>query len=623
MICFVCFGLFLPLAGFLILLFSSDYIGRCLAGIVGCASIFFAFLFFSTYLVFYTNTAMDPEVVTFYRWIPIDGINADFSLKLDHLTLLMTLIITGIGFLIHFYSIGYMEHEEDYARYFACMNLFVFAMLLLVLAGNLVLLFVGWEGVGLVSYLLIGYFYHRPAAAAAATKAFVVNRVGDVGLLLGLLLTFQTFGTADITEINLKATQMFAVGAPILTILTLLYFFGATGKSAQIPLQTWLADAMEGPTPVSALIHAATMVTAGVYLVVRLHPIFMQAPITLQIVGVIGAVTSLYAALSACGQLDLKRVLAYSTVSQLGLMFLACGAGAFYSAMFHITTHAFVKATLFLSAGNVLHMMNGTTNMEKMGGLGKKMPVTRALFLIGVLALSGIPPLATYFSKDLILEQEYLHGFDTLFYLGLAASILTGFYMTRAYCLTFTGAPRIDEKILKVVKEAPKMMLFPVLILGFLSIVGGFLGFAFGKTPLLEGFLAEVGITMEEKELSSGIILSPEMFMAVGGAFLGVGSAFLVYLRYANQLGPAWSVLRSAFYFDYIYHWIFVVPLEGFARFIARFLEPKLFDGMISETALTVQQLARGLQKFQSGEIRSYAAWMVLGTVLLLAYFVF
>lgn len=619
-LCIVCFGLFLPLAGFLILMLSSDYISRFWTGLVGCATILASFCLFAYFFLFFTDTSLDPELINLFTWIPIEGINANFELRLDHLSLLMTLIITGVGFLIHAYSIGYMHHEEDYARFFACMNLFVFAMLLLVLAEHLLLLFVGWEGVGLASYLLIGYYYHRPSAAAAATKAFVVNRIGDAALLIGLLLTFYLFGTSDITNVTAKAIAGFAIGAPVITILTMLYFFGASGKSAQIPLQTWLADAMEGPTPVSALIHAATMVTAGVYLVVRMHHVFLLAPTTLQWVGIIGAVTSLFAALCATAQTDIKRVLANSTMSQLGLMFLACGAGAFYSAMFHLTTHAFVKATLFLSVGNILHMMNGTTNMEKMGGLGKRMPITRWFYLIGVLALSGIPPLATYFSKDLILEQEYMHGYETLFYIGLAASVLTGFYMMRSFVLTFMGKPRLEEKILKVVKEAPKIMLIPISVLAFFSIFGGFIGFSLTKTPFLERFLAEVGVTKEEAHLSTGIELSPEMIMAISGAFIGVGSALLLYLKFYDKLGPTLLFLKKSFYFDEFYHRVFVVPLKALSRFISRVLEPDFFEGSLNWLSHLTNQMSRGLQTMQSGEIRSYVAWMVAGAVLLLAY---
>lgn len=615
MFCTVCLGLFLPLLGFLILTVLSESISRRWAGLIGCGSVLLAFCSFASY--FFQDLNAHPVNVTLFHWIPVEGIQADFKLHLDHLSLLMTYIITGVGFLILVYSNGYMEHEEDFARYFAFMNFFVFCMLLLVLAGNLLLLFVGWEGVGLASYLLIGYYYTRPSAAQAATKAFVVNRVGDAGFLLGLLLTFYLFGTSDIETISSRAA-----GGTMLTILTMLLFFGATGKSAQIPLHTWLADAMEGPTPVSALIHAATMVTAGVYLVVRLHPLFLLTPLTLQVIGVIGIATAFLASLWALGQTDLKRVLAYSTVSQLGYMFLACGAGAFYSAMFHLTTHAFMKSLLFLSAGNVVHMMHGVTDMRKMGGLAEKFPLTHWLFLIGVLAMSGIPPFAAFFSKDLILEQEHMAGFDKIYYLALATSVITGFYLTRAYCLTFAGKPNLQDKILKAAKEAPRIMLLPIMVLAFLSIVGGFLGFSFKTMAPLERFLQSVKISPAELALSHGFTLSPEVWLSMAGAFLGVGTAAWLYTQRADSLGKPIASLTKAFYIDQIYDTLIVAPLQKLSSLIAFLFEPKLFEGSIQAVAHATQKLAASLQRIQSGEIRSYVAWMVIGAVILIMKFV-
>lgn len=608
-------ALFSPLVGFLILLLSSDFIQRRLTGLIGCTSIFISFICFCALLI---NQEI-PQTLLLYHWIPIDEINANFSLRLDSLSLLMSLIITGVGFLIHVYSIGYMEHDEDFARYFACMNYFVFSMLLLVLAADIVLLFVGWEGVGVASYLLIGFYYYRPAAAQAATKAFVVNRIGDLGLLLGLLLTFQLFETSNISEIIASAASQFPAGSQIIALLTLLYFIGAIGKSAQIPLHVWLPDAMEGPTPVSALIHAATMVTAGVYLVVRMNPVFALAPSTLLIVAIIGAATALFAALCAIGQTDLKRVLAYSTVSQLGLMFLACGVGAFYAAMFHLMTHAFMKALLFLSAGNVIHMMRGTTDMRKMGGLSKQFPITSWLFLIGILAMAGIPPLAAFFSKDLILDQTHLSGYNMLFYIGLLASILTAFYLTRAYCLTFTGTPRIEEKILKSVHEAPNVMIWPLITLAALSIFGGFLGFSFGKSSLLEQFLRKSGVTLTLQS-EGNYLLSIETLMSLIGALVGIAAAVYIYTRHVDQ--HPFQVLRKAFYIDEIYDFIFVKPLEKLSRFIDNFLEPKIFEGSMHGAVDVTQGSATLLQKMQSGQIRSYVAWMVLGAVIMIVYFV-
>lgn len=618
----LCSALFLPLGGFFTLLLFSSWLGRRLTGILACATILASFLCFEAIVLQYLQANVEYEAFTLFNWISITGLHATFSLHADALSLLMALIITGVGFLIHVYSIGYMDHEEDFGRYFACMNFFVFCMLLLVLSSNLLLLFVGWEGVGLASYLLIGYYYHRPIAARAATKAFIVNRIGDAGFLVALLLAFSLFGTTDIQEIMISAQAKYAVGAPVITLLTLLLFWGAMGKSAQIPLHIWLPDAMEGPTPVSALIHAATMVTAGVYLVVRLDELFLLAPFTLQIIGFIGAATALFASLCAIGQMDLKRVLAYSTVSQLGLMFLACGVGAYYAAMFHLLTHAFVKALLFLSAGNVVHMMSGTTNMGMMGGLSKRFPKTHWLFLIGVLALSGIPPFSAYFSKDLILEQEYLSGYKMLFWVALIASMLTGFYLTRAYCLTFWGAPKLDSKIFKQIKEAPAIMILPVSILALLAISGGLLDVAIGHESILEFFLGKVDLDLPYEETSKALI-PVEGWMAIAGAFIGVGSSALIYTRYVNQLGATWSLLRRSFYIDEIFNFLFVIPLQALSRFISRFIEPKLFDGSITTVTASTQGVAALLQRTQSGQIRSYVSWMLCGMAFLVIYLLF
>ena len=364
------------------------------------------------------------------------------------------------------------------------------------------------------------------------------------------------------------------------------------------------------------------MVTAGVYLVVRMHPVFLMAPESLHFVGYVGAATALYAAICALGQTDLKRVLAYSTISQLGLMFLACGIGAFYAAMFHLTTHAFMKALLFLSAGNVVHMMNGATDMEKMGGLAKRMPKTNALFLIGTLAMSGIPPFAAFFSKDLILEEEYQAGFKFLYWIGLITSTLTAFYLTRAYCLTFIGKPRIEEKFFRSIKEAPLIMLVPVAILGLLAIGGGFLGFAFGKTALLETFLAEADVTLVDKHLS-GFVFTPETWMSIFGGLLGVGIAIFVYSNYSDRLGMPPRILRRSFYVDQTYSTLFVRPLKALSNSIVKFFEPNVFDRSIQTVYQVTQGIAKRLQQLQSGQIRSYIAWMALGMAFLILYLVF
>jgi len=620
-------GLFFPLIGFLILLATSDFLGRKVTGIIGCGTVLLSFCCFSSLLISYLNGSFTHESFTLFHWIPVDGINANFTLHLDPLSLLMTLIVTGVGFLIHLYSIGYMEHDVDINRYFACLNFFIFSMLLLVLSGELLLLFVGWEGVGLASYLLIGFWYEKPVAAAAAVKAFVVNRIGDLGFLLGLLLTFHLFGTSNIAEISLRAAKEFAVGAPVITILTLLYFIGAIGKSAQIPLHTWLPDAMAGPTPVSALIHAATMVTAGVYLIVRLHEVFVLAPMTLEIIGIIGGTTALFAALAALAQTDLKKVLAYSTISQLGFMFLACGIADFYGAMFHLTMHAFVKALLFLAAGNVLHMVHETTDMREMGGLRKKLPQTHILFLIGALALSGIPPLAAFFSKELVLEQEYLLGHYVLFYVGLVASILTGAYLTRAYCMTFLGTSHTPTKIYETIREAPMVMIFPMIILALLSIGGGFLGFASGHLSFLEAFLGKVGITLADQSQYGEPFFTPQTIQATIGAFSAVIATGVLYICFGgmpeNRFKPQTLLLKNAFYIDAIYFFCVIRPVRTLSKFIADTIEPMIFEKSIDYTVDMAQGTAQQLQRLQNGQIRSYAAWIVAGVVFTLIYLVF
>ncbi len=609
-------ALLAPLFGFLVLLTTCAIVPRAIASLIGCLTLVFSFC-----CIVASVLALPAEgggiTYTYFSWIPVRGIDADFALHVDHISQLMGLIITGVGSLIHIYSIGYTDHERDYARFFACMNFFVFAMLLLVLAANLTLVFVGWEGVGLASYLLIGFWYERESAAAAAVKAFVVNRVGDLGFILALLLTFILFGTSDIQTINQQVNEGILAGSEMLTFLTLLFFVGAIGKSAQIPLHVWLPDAMEGPTPVSALIHAATMVTAGVYLLVRLHPIFLAAPTTLEIVGSVGGATALFAALCAMQQPDLKRVLAYSTVSQLGYMFLACGVGAFYAAMFHLTTHAFMKALLFLSAGNIIHMMHGKTLMKDMGGLAKPFPKTNIMFLIGVLAMSGIPPLAAFFSKDLILEMEYASGFMVLYTVGLLTSLLTAFYLTRAYFLTFQGDLLPQNKDLK---EAPAVMWIPVSVLAIFSAAGGYLGFATGRRPILESFLEDVRISPTEDRLASHFDLNLELFVAIFCAVAGVFCAAIMYTRYKDTLGKSLSFLAQSFYIDQIYDVIFVRSTRSMAALLARFVEPHVIQGAASATVKAVDLSSLFLQKGQNGKVRSYLAWMTLGASFIIIY---
>ncbi|MBS0634732.1 MAG: NADH-quinone oxidoreductase subunit L [Verrucomicrobia bacterium] len=556
-------ALFLPLAGFLFLLSFSSVLSRRVINIVGPLTILGSFICFCTLC----NTDVD---VTLFTWIA--PLNANFSLHLDTLSHLMTLIITGVGFLIHAYSTGYMEHDKDLARYFCVMNLFIFSMLLLVLASNLLLLFVGWEGVGVASYLLIGYWYQKNSAQKAAKKAFVVNRIGDLGLLLAIFMSLQLYGTTDMATINSHGV------AP--TLLGLFLFWGACGKSAQMPLHTWLPDAMEGPTPVSALIHAATMVTAGVYLVVRMH--FVFDPTALMVVATVGGITSLFAALSATSQTDLKRVLAYSTLSQLGLMFLAAGCGAYVAAMFHLTMHAFVKALLFLAAGNVIHMLHDVTEMSQMGGLAKYLKKTNIFFLLGALSMAGIPPLAIFFSKDILLEEISSHTFFYL--LGLTVSLLTAYYLMRAYMLTFQGplhakAPEHD---------APKSMMIPVAILALLSCFAGFL---------------------------QSIHFSWSVWVSIAIAVLGVAIGV-----FSNKVCA--KFFYEAFYINQLYDACVVKPLRAFSQLAGSFFEPKLFVGSMDEAASSASQTAKLLQLVQTGSIRSYIAWIVVGASFVILYLI-
>ena len=612
-------GLFIPLVSFFILMFFSNKLSRRLTGLIASSATLLSFICFFTLLIIYLSYSLTSQTFFLYSWLPIAGINVDFSLHLDPLSLLMTLIITGIGYLIHVYSVGYMDHDEDYVRFFALLNFFIFSMLLLVLAENLLLLFVGWEFVGLASYLLIGFWYERPSAAAAAKKAFIMNRIGDLGLLLGILMAFYYFGSGDIQLISQQASEKFALGAPILTLMTLLFFFGATGKSAQLPLQTWLPDAMEGPTPVSALIHAATMVTAGIYLVVRMHSVFILSPMTLHVIGIVGGATAIYAALCATAQTDLKRVLAYSTISQLGLMFLACGVGAFYAAMFHLTTHAFVKALLFLSAGNVVHMTHGETLLDQMGGLKEKLPKTNWMFLIGVLSMSGLPPLAAFFSKELILEQEFIEGYYFLYFIGIVTSSLTAFYLMRAYCLVFLGK---QNPLNSSVSEAPNVMLIPLSILTLFSVIGGIFGFACKEPALLESFLGEIGITLAEIDHTSCFFLSFETWIAIAGSLIGIGLSFYIYARYLGKLPPNIAIFNKAFYINEVYRVLFTTPLSWFAKFINCFLEKKVFNQSINVLVYGTGEISLFLKTIQSGQIRSYVAWLVIGSALSMMYLV-
>ncbi|MCZ6751979.1 MAG: NADH-quinone oxidoreductase subunit L [Acidobacteria bacterium] len=574
----------------------------------------------------------------YFPWIAGADFQVDFNLYLDPLSAVMSLIVTGVGLLIHIYSIGYMSGEKGVHRFFAYMNLFLFFMLTLVLAGNYLLLLVGWEGVGLCSYLLIGYYFRREDAADAGKKAFIVTRLGDLGFLIGLILLYTTFGSLDYLVIFPEAAQ-FPVdsdGSGTLTLIGLLLLAGAVGKSAQIPLYVWLPDAMLGPTPVSALIHAATMVTAGVYIIARSSPIYVQAPEALLVVAIIGCITALYAATIGILQTDIKRILAYSTISQLGYMVMACGVGAFGAAVFHLMTHAFFKALLFLGAGSVIHAMGGEQDIRKMGGLRKKIPVTFWTFLFASLALIGAFPFAGFFSKDEILWRTFTSsagGGRFLWVLALLTAGLTAVYIGRLVFLTFFGESRADPEVASRIHESPKVMTVPLIVLAVLSLVGGWIGwpqFMGGSNHFghwLEPALAPPAAAHAAGEESLEFLL---MGLSLAVAALGVYIAYYLFLkrreaadRLAQASGGIYRLLLNKYYVDEIYRFLFVKPLVmGSTEVLWKTLDVGAIDGAVNLAARTTRSLGDALRKIQSGNIRSYAGWVVLGTLLLIGFMV-
>ncbi len=554
-------------------------------------------------------------------WINVGTLHIDFSFVLDQLSLVMLLVVTGVGLLIHRYSVGYMADDEGYARYFSYLNLFLFFMTILVLAGNALLMFVGWEGVGLASYLLIGFWFQKTTAAEAGKKAFIVNRIGDVGFLIGMFLLLANFGTLTFTEIATKLGQDPGWTGGVVTVIALCLLLGATGKSAQLPLYIWLPDAMEGPTPVSALIHAATMVTAGVYMIARNHVLFDHSPFALLVVAIVGAATALFAATIGLVQNDIKRVLAYSTISQLGYMFLACGVAAYSAAIFHLMTHAFFKALLFLAAGSVIHGLGGEQDMRKMGGLRKKLPVTFWTMTIGVFAIAGFPPLAAFFSKDAILFAAFQQGTagKALWFVGVLTALLTSFYMFRLWYLTFLGESRSQDAH---AHESPWSMLGPLVILAFLSIGGGWVGierFAAFLAPAT-GPRAVEGASGNLELILSGV--------AVAVALIGWYIAHSFYKQkterpteLAAALPTGYKLLANKYYVDEFYGATVVKPLMLTSTYLLGWVVDKAILGgaawLIGGIATFCGAL---LQRWQSGNIRSYAAWLAAGAAALLLF---
>jgi NADH-quinone oxidoreductase subunit L len=577
-----------------------------------------------------------PVVQNYFTWIQAGSFQAVCGFMLDHLSGLMILIVTGVGFLIHVYSTAYMHDDPGFYRFFAYLNLFMFSMLTLVLANNYLLMFVGWEGVGLCSYLLIGFWFKKQSAADAGKKAFIVNRVGDFGFILAALLIFWTFKSVDYVQVfsaaaAMPADQLGMIGT--LTAICLLMFVGATGKSAQIPLYVWLPDAMEGPTPVSALIHAATMVTAGVYMVARSAVLFDRAPGALLVVAVIGAATALVAASIALVQTDIKKVLAYSTVSQLGYMFLACGAGAYAAGVFHLMTHAFFKALLFLGAGSVIHGMGGIQEITKMGGLRREMPWTFRTFFIGTLAIAGIPGLAGFFSKDMILAATWNSpNFGKILWaVGLTVAGMTSFYMFRLLILTFMGIPRYTHHDVHHVHESPAPMLIPLIVLAFFSIVAGYVGIP----PALSGgheaiaeFLHQ-GAPAEGAEHASVALEWILMLSSIAAALIGAFLAYLFYVlrpelpaRVSSGAAALYSILTNKYYVDEIYHTAVVMPIVVTSRnFLWRFVDTLIIDGIVNGIGQTVRTTADALRRIQTGYVRAYAGWILFGSILIVAWF--
>jgi len=572
-----------------------------------------------------------PLVKTLFPWIQSGSFQADLSLQLDPLSSIMTLVVSGVGFLIHVYSVGYMAHDKGYKRYFTYLNLFTFAMLILVMGANLVLMFVGWEGVGLCSYLLIGFWFEKHSAANAGKKAFIVNRIGDAGFILGIFFILVVVGSGDFRAIN-GAIQGGVITQGMATLIALLLFVGATGKSAQIPLYVWLPDAMEGPTPVSALIHAATMVTAGVYLVSRMNLLFTLSGVAGQVVGLIGAVTAIFAATMALTQNDIKRVLAYSTISQIGYMFIGCGVGAYAAGMFHLYTHAFFKSLLFLAAGSVMHALSGELDMRKMGGLRKYLPLTYPTFLVGAIAIAGVPFLSGFFSKDAILTRAFAQGQYFIWALGLMGAVLTAFYMFRLVFLTFFGQERIEQQAKEHLHESPRVMTVPLVILAFFAIVAGYVGLpvVFGEKANLFGrFLEPVIHPGSEAHLG----LSTEwmlILISVAVALCGIYIAYVFYLkspqtphRVVARFPFLYRVLHNKYYVDEAYNAVFVKPLVNGSRAVYDHFDLRVIDGAIDGTAAAAGFAGKALSWLQSGLVKDYALAFLLGVALFLGFLLF
>ncbi len=621
----------LPFLGFLINGLGRKSLSKKVVGFIGSGVIF---LSFCLSIIVFINAGKEGFVsqnINYFPFINLDKIHIPFEFQVDQLTSLFLLIITGVGFLIHVYSTSYMHEETQsgYGRYFSYLNLFVFSMLLLVMGGNYVVMFIGWEGVGLCSYLLIGFWFKNNDYNNAAKKAFIMNRIGDVGFLLGIFWLLSSFGTVSYHDLfnsqNGLITAVSQMNTPALVAISLLFFVGATGKSAQIPLYTWLPDAMAGPTPVSALIHAATMVTAGIYMIARSNIMYSLAPTTMTVVAIVGLATAIFAAVIALRQNDIKKVLAYSTVSQLGYMFLGLGVGAYTAAVFHVMTHAFFKALLFLGAGSVIHAMGGEQDINKMGGLGKKMRITYITFFIACLAISGIPPFAGFFSKDEILSAAFAAN-PILYIIGLGGALLTAFYMFRLLALTFVGKFRGTEEQLHHVHESPAAVTFPLITLAVLSTIGGFVGIPemfVNNGHKLGEFLAPVF------ERSSHILPAHAVSLQTEYILLGVSVILIVavciwawnkYKDYSNEIKEAGAFAKAIshkFYIDELYDAVIVRPLKSLSKVLSNVIDKSGIDGIVNGVGRSVNYSSRQIRLLQSGQAGTYILLMVIGILVL------
>jgi len=636
--------LLFPLIGVIINGFFGKKMPDIAVSWIGCGTIglsFAASVFFFIQLLLLSEESRQISRILF-TWISSGEFEVNLSILFDQLSGVMAVTVSGVSFVIHIYSVGYMHGDKGYARYFTYMNLFVLMMLILVLADNYLFMFIGWEGVGLCSYLLIGFWYEDVLKADAGKKAFIVNRIGDFGFLLGMFLMFTVFGSLTYAEVFDQAASSSSIlyNNQLVIAITLLLFLGAVGKSAQIPLYVWLPDAMAGPTPVSALIHAATMVTAGVYMIARSNILYALAPTSMMIVAIIGALTAIYAATIGIAQTDIKKVLAYSTISQLGYMFLAVGVGAFAAGIFHLMTHAFFKALLFLGAGSVIHALSGEQDLRYMGGLRSHMPTTFKCFIIATLAISGAPLLSGFFSKDEILWNAYASplGSTGLWLVGVIAAGITAFYMFRLVFLTFFGESRIKPEAASHLHESPKVITIPLIILAVLSVIGGYIGIpkAFGVTNNFEHFLDPVfedaHLVIERSgEWAHGLSLEwTLMVIAIGIALIGFFIAYKLYIkspeapaRIAEKAGFVYRTVLNKYYVDEIYHASIIKPFFRISDFFWKIFDVKIIDGIVNGTSALFQGTSQVLRKVQSGYVQEYIVVFILGGICIFGYILF